>query len=410
MSEIRRDKKGRRLLTGESQRKDGKYEYKYQDAFGKRKTVYSWRLTEADSVPKGKRGDIPLREKERQIQLDLSRGIACAGDLTVLELVEMYVAQKRGVRHNTIANYNFVLNIIRKEEFGLKRIDKIKIFDAKAWLIKLQADGRGYSTIHSIRGVLRPAFQMAVDNDLLNKNPFEFQLSTVVVNDSVTREALTRKQERAFLEFVRNDKHFSRYYDGIYILFKTGLRISEFVGLTAGNIDFENSRIIVDHQLQRTRNMEYVIEDPKTGCGTRMVPMTPEVKECFARILANRKPPKVEPVVQGYSGFLFLDKNGRPMVALHWEKYFQHICAKYNSIYKVQMPKITPHVCRHTFCSNMAKSGMNPKTLQYIMGHSEIGVTLNTYTHLGFEDARAEMLELNAASGRQERQREKRVS
>ena len=156
--------------------------------------------------------------------------------------------------------------------------------------------------------------------------------------------------------------------------------------------------------------MEYVIEDPKTGCGTRMVPMTPEVKECFARILANRKPPKVEPVVQGYSGFLFLDKNGRPMVALHWEKYFQHICAKYNSIYKVQMPKITPHVCRHTFCSNMAKSGMNPKTLQYIMGHSEIGVTLNTYTHLGFEDARAEMLELNAASGRQERQREKRVS
>ena len=400
MSEIRRDKKGRRLLTGESQRKDGKYEYKYQDAFGKRKTVYSWRLTEADSVPKGKRGDIPLREKERQIQLDLSRGIACAGDLTVLELVEMYVAQKRGVRHNTIANYNFVLNIIRKEEFGLKRIDKIKIFDAKAWLIKLQADGRGYSTIHSIRGVLRPAFQMAVDNDLLNKNPFEFQLSTVVVNDSVTREALTRKQERAFLEFVRNDKHFSRYYDGIYILFKTGLRISEFVGLTAGNIDFENSRIVVDHQLQRTRSMEYVIENPKTGCGIRMVPMTPEVKECFARILANRKPPKVEPVVQGYSGFLFLDKNGRPMVALHWEKYFQHICAKYNSIYKVQMPKITPHVCRHTFCSNMAKSGMNPKTLQYIMGHSDIGVTLNTYTHLGFEDARAEMLELNAASGK----------
>ncbi len=410
MSEIRRDKKGRRLLTGESQRKDGKYEYKYQDAFGKRKTVYSWRLTEADSVPKGKRGDIPLREKERQIQLDLSRGIACAGDLTVLELVEMYVAQKRGVRHNTIANYNFVLNIIRKEEFGLKRIDKIKIFDAKAWLIKLQADGRGYSTIHSIRGVLRPAFQMAVDNDLLNKNPFEFQLSTVVVNDSVTREALTRKQERAFLEFVRNDKHFSRYYDGIYILFKTGLRISEFVGLTAGNIDFENSRIVVDHQLQRTRSMEYVIEDPKTGCGIRMVPMTPEVKECFARILANRKPPKVEPVVQGYSGFLFLDKNGRPMVALHWEKYFQHICAKYNSIYKVQMPKITPHVCRHTFCSNMAKSGMNPKTLQYIMGHSDIGVTLNTYTHLGFEDAKAEMLELNAASGKQAGRREKRVS
>ena len=83
------------------------------------------------------------------------------------------------------------------------------------------------------------------------------------------------------------------------------------------------------------------------------------------------------------------------MVALHWEKYFQHICQKYNKIYKEEMPKVTPHVCRHTFCSNMAKSGMNPKTLQYIMGHSDISITLNTYTHLGFEDAEEEMQELN---------------
>ena len=86
-----------------------------------------------------------------------------------------------------------------------------------------------------------------------------------------------------------------------------------------------------------------------------------------------------------------LDKNDRPMVAMHWEKYFQHICQKYNNLYRVQMPKVTPHVCRHTYCSNMAKSGMNPKTLQYLMGHSDIGVTLNTYTHLAFEDAENEL-------------------
>ena len=64
------------------------------------------------------------------------------------------------------------------------------------------------------------------------------------------------------------------------------------------------------------------------------------------------------------------------------------------------MPKITPHICRHTYCSNMAKAGMNPKTLQYLMGHSDIGVTMNTYTHLGLEDAKEEMIrmeELNAA-------------
>jgi site-specific recombinase XerD len=295
-------------------------------------------------------------------------------------LVKKYVGQKTGVRHNTKANYNFVINIIKKEEFGAKRIDKVKLSDAKEWLIKLQTDGRGYSTIHSVRGVVRPAFQMAVDDDLLRKNPFEFQLCTVVVNDSVTREAITRKQERAFLEFVKNDKHFCRYYEGIYILFKTGLRISEFVGLQKSDIDFENGLIRVDHQLQRTRDMEYIIEDTKTPDGERFLPMTPEVRECFEFILAKRKKPKIEPTVRDmngkiYHGFLYLDKNYMPMVALHWEKYFQHIVTKYNNIYKEEMPKVTPHVCRHTYCSNMAKSGMNPKTLQYLMGHADISIT-----------------------------------
>lgn len=75
------------------------------------------------------------------------------------------------------------------------------------------------------------------------------------------------------------------------------------------------------------------------------------------------------------AGFLWLDRSDNPMVAMHWEKYFQHICEKYNLIYKLQIPRITPHVCRHTFCSRMASARMNPKTLQYIMGHSDISVT-----------------------------------
>lgn len=388
----RRNHKNRRLWTGESQDKDGRYVYKYTDALGRRKAIYSWRLTEADTTPKGRKKDLPLREKEKMLQRDLSNGIMPNGDnMTVLELVRRYISQKRGVTHNTEANYKFVINIIAKEAFGQKRIDKVKLSDAKLWLIKLQDDGRGYSTIHTVRGVVRPAFQMAMDDDLIRRNPFEFPLSTVVVNDSVTREAITRKQERQFLEFVKNDKHFCRYYEGIYILFHTGLRISEFVGLTIGDIDFANRKINVDHQLQRKRNMEYIIGSTKTESGIRQVPMTDEVYDCFQRIIANRRKPKVEPMIDGKIGFLYLDKNEMPMVALHWEKYFQHIRRKYNSIYKVQMPMITPHVCRHTFCSNMAKSGMNPKTLQYIMGHSDIGVTLNTYTHVKFEDAKEEM-------------------
>lgn len=401
MSAKRRDNRNRILRNGESQRKDGRYMYKYIDNAGNAKYVYSWKLVKTDTVPQGAKNDIPLRDKEKLIHKDLEDDIVSfGGGMTVLELVRKYISQKTGVRHNTEANYNFVINIIKKEAFGSKRIDKVKLSDAKGWLIKLQADGRGYSTIHTVRGVVRPAFQMAVDDNLIRKNPFEFQLATVVVNDSVTREAITRKQQRAFLEFIKADKHFNRYYEGIYILFHTGLRISEFVGLTVADIDLENGRINIDHQLQRKRNMEYIIEATKTDSGTRMVPMTEEVKECFCHIIDNRKKPKKEPVIYdknrvAYKGFLYLDKNDMPMVALHWEKYFQHICEKYNKTYKEELPKITSHVCRHTFCSNMAKSGMNPKTLQKIMGHSDIGVTLNTYTHLDFEDIQKEMKQVH---------------
>ena len=98
--------------------------------------------------------------------------------------------------------------------------------------------------------------------------------------------------------------------------------------------------------------------------------------------------------MDGYIGFLFRDKNGMPEVALHWEHRLKNAVNRYNSIFRVPLPKITPHVCRHTYCSNMAKSGMNPKVLQYLMGHSAISVTLNTYTHLKLDDAREEVEKL----------------
>lgn len=393
MSEKRRDKRNRILHNGETQRKDGRYRFKYLDIEGKEKYVYSWRLDHNDPHPKDKKKELSLREKEKQIEQDMFNQIVSnGGNYTVLTLVEKYVSLKIGVRHNTKAGYKTVINILKKDPFGNIRIDKIKMSDAKAWLIKLQQiDGRGYSSIHSIRGVLRPAFQMAENDDLIRKNPFRFELSTVIVNDSVTRNAITRKQQREYLRFVREDKHFCRYYEGIYILFHTGLRISEFCGLTLQDIEFDKKRIRVNHQLQRTSQMEYIIQAPKTESGIRYVPMTDEVEQCFRKIISNRKTPKVEPMIDGHAGFLYLDKNNMPMVALHWEKYMQHIREKYNSIYRVQMPTITPHVCRHTFCSNMAKSGMNPKTLQYIMGHSDISVTLNTYTHVDFDDAKCEL-------------------
>ncbi len=123
--------------------------------------------------------------------------------------------------------------------------------------------------------------------------------------------------------------------------------------------------------------------------------------------------PKVEKIVDGYSGFLLLDDNGLPLVAMHWEHRFNHMVHRYNEIYRVRIPNITPHVCRHTYCSNQAKAGMNPKTLQYLMGHSDIGVTMNVYTHLGLEDAEKElrqMEEFKKAQEAVEKKEEKPVS
>lgn len=394
MSEKRRDNRNRILHEGEYQRADGRYRYRYIDENGQENNVYSWRLDKNDRMPSGKKPELSLREKERQIQADLFDHIVTrGGNYTVLELVEKYLSVKTGVRPNTRAGYKTVTNMLKKDPFGQLRIDKVRLSDAKLWLIKLQQkDGKSYSTIHSIRGVLRPAFQLAVDDDLIRKNPFGFELASVIVNDSVTREAITRKQQRDFLNFVKEDKYYCKYHDAFYILFHTGLRISEFCGLTMSDIEFDQSRIHVDHQLQRTSEMRYVIQEPKTEKGVRYVPMTDEVAMCFRRIIKNRKKPRKEPMIDGHAGFLCLDKNDMPMVALHWEKYMEHVVAKYNKTYRVQLPKITPHVCRHTFCSNMAKSGMNPKTLQYIMGHSDISVTLNTYTHVQFDDAKQELL------------------
>lgn len=398
MSGKRRDNKNRILRTGESQRSDGKYMYRYVDANGKTQCLYSWKLVKTDILPTGKKDNGALRELEKKVQRDLDDEIIPDGDgFTVLSLVKKYISQKTGVKNTTRAGYGTVVNLLTVDPFGNKRIDKVKLSDAKAWLIKLQQEKqKSYSTIHTIRGVVRPAFQMAVDDDILRKNPFEFQLATVLVNDSVTREAITRKEERTFLEFIKNDTHYSKYYDGMYVLFKTGMRISEFTGLTLSDLDMKNRTINIDHQLQKTGTLVY-IDTTKTYAGKRVIPMTDGVYEAFKNILAARPKFKVEPMIDGYSGFLWFDKDGKPMVAMHWEKYFKHAVDRYNSIYRVQLPKITPHVCRHTYCSNMAKSGMNPKVLQYLMGHSDISVTLNTYTHLKLDDAKEEMEKLAKA-------------
>lgn len=400
----RTDNKGRVLRKGESQRKNGKYVYTYYDLSNIRKYVYSWRLEETDIQPEGKRSKLSLRELERMIQIaQMDEIVPQGGNLTVSMLVEKYIGLKTGVKDSTRRGYITVINTLKNDEFGKRRIDRIRVSDAKEFLIRMQKEkGKSYSSIHSIRGVLRPAFQMAADEDYIRKNPFEFQLVTIVLNDSVRREAITHEEKRKFLRFVQNDSHFRKYYEAMYILFYTGMRISEFCGLTLDDIDLNAKTINIDHQLVKTgKGNAYKVETTKTDAGTRVLPMSEEVYDCFVRIIENRRTPKVEPVIKdvsgkAYTGFLFLTQDDKPRVAYYWEKKFQYAVKKYNDIYRVPLPKITPHICRHTYCTHMASAGMNPKTLQYLMGHADICTTLNVYTHFDLDNIVSEVRTINS--------------
>lgn len=384
MSEKRKDNKGRILKTGESQRKDGIYQYRYTDFRGKRQSVYASALQE-------------LRQKEKEIQKQIDDGIDYeAGQITVIELLEKYISLKKGVRYNTQVGYQFVLNLVKKEDFGYRKISTVKVSDAKQWFAKLQKDGRGFSTISSVRGVIKPAFQMACDEDAVRKNPFIFKLTDVVVNDTVPRVALTEEHLGIWMNFIERDNTYHKYYDEFVVLLETGMRVSEFCGLTRKDLDFKNRRIRVDHQLVRERGGKYYVEETKTSSGCRFLPMTDAVYDSLKKMLERRPKVKTEPMVDGYSGFIMLDKNGNPKVALHIENEMRWAMKKYKKFHPDSpLPHITPHVFRHTFCTNYANEGMDIKNLQYLMGHSDAGVTLNVYTHASYAHAAEQMAKIS---------------
>lgn len=382
MAQKRKDNKGRNLRTGESQRKDLTYQYRYTDGSGKRKCVYAPTLQE-------------LREKENIIQQQANDGIDYAnGEITVIELLERYISLKQGVRYNTKVGYGFVLNLVKKEKFGNRKIRDIKVSDAKLWFIKMHNDGRGYSTITSVRGVVKPAFQMAYEEEIIRRNPFDFKLD-VIPNDSKKREALSPKQQEIWMNYIREDKAYCKYYDEFVVLLETGMRVSEFCGLTKSDLDFEKRRILVDHQLVRERSGKYYVEKTKTECGCRYIPMTDNVYESLKNIMTNRPKVKKEVIIDGYAGFIMLDKNQNPKVALHLENEMRWALKKYKKLYpETPLPHITPHVFRHTFCTNMANAGMDLKSLQYLMGHSDAGVTMNVYAHNSYDKAEESMCKI----------------
>ena len=264
MSEKRRDNKGRILKDGEGQRKNGTYDYRYTDINGKRRSVYAATLKE-------------LREKEDKIQKDLSDGIDSSGsDSTVLDLLNLYMSQKQGLRKRTMCNYKSAFHLIEQEPFSRRKINTINtinLSDAKAFFVKLQNDGKNYGTINIVRSLLKPAFNAALEDNKIRKNPFDFYLSSVISDNTKKRSALTPEQKEAFLNFIKVDRSLSKYLNEIIILLGTGLRVSELYGLTISDIDFENRKIRINKQLQKQDGGIYYVEKPKSKSGVRFIPI-----------------------------------------------------------------------------------------------------------------------------------------
>ena len=375
----RKDKNGILLRKGERQLENGHYQYRYSDSLGDRHSFNAATLDE-------------LRMMEREAKRESEDGRAyAAGEVSVIDLVKRYLKLKQCSRYNTKVNYNTVTRIIEKEPFGRRKIRDIKVSDAKLWFADLQARGFRYCTITNIRGVIKPAFDLAWEEEIIRRNPFMFKITDAIVNDTVQRIALTPKQETIWMDFIRNDPTYSKYYDEFVVLFGTGMRVSELCGLTRKDLDFENRKIHVDHQLCRERMKDqnrYFVERTKTEAGRRDIPMSEEVYQALQNIIRNRPSVKTEMVLNGYTGFILIDKNGNPKVALHIENEFRWAEMKYKKLHPdTPLPHITPHVARHTYSTRNAHKGMDVKTLQYLMGHSDAGVTMNVYTHTSYDFA-----------------------
>ncbi len=370
--EKRKDSKGRVLKEGESERSDGRYQYRYTDRLGKRNTVYSKDLKS-------------LREKEQEIQQALAAGmLSLSSKMTVREITNKYLAMHKGsVKDSTYNQFEVFKSRLEKDSFGNYNIKDVTITTAKIWLASLYNSGLSFGTVNNYKAILKPSFDLALDDGIIARNPFDFSLGKIIKNNAVEKKPLSLDEYLRFVSFAREHDRFFRTVDEIILLYETGLRVSELCGLTFSDIDLEENILKINKQMVKTKNKERHVQTLKTQKSNRIIPISPAARESILNLTINRPKVKEEKEVDGHSDFLIIASTGRPKIGADIEYDFRMMVAVYNKMHPDNtLPHITPHTLRHTFCTRMILSGMNIKAVQYLMGHSTISVTLNVYTHM----------------------------
>ena len=399
MSEKRRDSKNRILQNGESQRKDGKYEFKYVDVNGTRRSAYSWKLVATDKVPEGKRCELSLREMEKQIRRDLEDGISThtANSITLNELFDTYMSTKE-LKQSTRTNYmymykNYVSNVI-----GKRRIGSIKYSDIKKFYNSLILEKKFKpNSMEIINTILHPVFTMAVRDGYIRTNPSDGVMAEIKKShnwEKPKRHALTEEQQALFIDFLAESKTYNHWLPLMTVFLGTGCRVGELIGLTWDDCDFTEGIITINHNLvyrqQDSGKCEMHITTPKTESGKRVVPMFQAVRKA---LLQEKKEQMRNgfnsTIIDGYSGFVFTNRCGyvhNPQTINRAIKRIYTACneqeierAKKEHRQPVLIPHFSVHNLRHTFCTRFCETEADLKIIQEIMGHSDITTTMNIY-------------------------------
>lgn len=388
---MRRDKKGRVLMPNEYQRSDGRYAYMYLEN-GKKKFLYSWTLVETDKPPKGKKPGKSLRTKiADHIEIE-SKALNPAGaDITVRELIDLFITFKTPlVRDSTLREYGSEKRRIAKTSIYDKKIRDLNVLQCKQWIYELSQMDVSHETIRKTQSLLRLALEMAYENDWIIKNPCAFKLSNILGKPQYhLRYPLNDEWKKKYLDFVKAHPVFSYYYDAIFFLCNTGLRISELCGLTKADVDFERGFIDVTRQLLPSEKNGRYLQTTKTTNGLRKVPMTKKVRRILKNKIRNIGCRRDNPVVDGVTDFLFLSKSDTLMDSRCWNKIFTRIYKDFIEKYpdyekQDEYSKITAHILRHTFCTDLVKAHVDEKTIISIVGHASYATTMKIYTHYDY--------------------------
>lgn len=382
MSEKRKDHKGRVLKKGESQRKDNTYMYRWTSNNGKRECIYARTLTE-------------LRELEKEVDREIAIGI-CRNSYTLNEQIERYLKTKVSLANSTRENYKYYFeHIIQESQLGNAKVVDIRKSDILLFYNNLKEQGLSVGTIKIIHKIIRPAFQLACDDNVIVKNPAD-GCTKEYVEDIEKKYALTFEEEGEFLDRIKMRPRMERYFPMYAIMLQTGLRISELIGLTWNDIDMDKREISVNHQVQYRMvqgDMKLYANDTKTNAGNRIIPMTDNVYALFSEQkkvwMKTKKDPDFE--VDGYKNFVFVSHVTGKCMNHNSIRRMMRTIVNMNSEREIQLPNISPHILRHTACCRYAESGCDIKVLQYLMGQTDIRTTMRVYNHVDLGRVKREL-------------------